>query len=797
MIVNNILRSGIIILTLITSGISQVYSQGIREIIQKLNLYIQKYPEEIVYIQTDRSNYSPGEIIWFKAYIIQDIGTRRDSLSRNLFIELVDIDTNQIAKRVFLIDKNLSSGSILIPEMATTGKYKLIAYTSWMKNTPIDRVFSKDIVIENENRNAFTISITLKDTIYLPNTTLKANLEFRDKDQLPVSASFAYRLTGIKGTIFESEGKTDKSGNAEVSTTLPAFEAQDNLRLLVDSKRNNTNSSSGIVIPTPDNYIDVKFYPEGGLLLYGAESRIAFRAFNIADRPVDFKGEIITAQGKLVKDIESTYMGIGSFRLNPVKGETYYLKITSPSSISKTFMLPAPRISGAIMSVDIKTPEALTLNFIQLNKPGQVYNFIAQMKGKVYWSESMEVTDQAKLSIPLENFPSGIAEITAFDASGNLSSKRLVFINENKKLNIDVKTDIPQYGRKSKVTLSISVSDEKGNPVEAELSLAAINKELNNLTENNNIFSYLNLKSNLLGYIPIPQGFFVKHEFPEDVIDNLLIPNFFSRFTWQAVIRTKESDPSYSKIDDDNDKLIYSDFDKNDAAYITRELINDLMSPGKYYIVQEKNDMQKILNPRKQGMQKKTGYDPGTNIMDLIYTIKPYSLMIDEIIFSGVGINSINFAGGAGIVIDGVYTGTKPSVLTSLAITEIEKINVYTNPIDIQRFTGLNSMGIIEVLTKRGDSSDKTPEPEKLTTNSGIPPANSQNPANENLLTWKQSKSGSLKTIYWNASVKTDKTGQATITYLNRDVPSEVAITVEGRASSGLVGSSNKSYIVK
>ena len=145
------------------------------------------------------------------------------------------------------------------------------------------------------------IDIQLKDTISHPDSQLTAYLKFKDKDSLAVSTTFSYRLTGTKGTIYSGNGKTDKAGNALVSVALPGFGAQDNLELLIDASYKRAIVSSGIVVPTPDNYLQVQFYPESGGLIYGIESKIVFRGLNRADRPVDFKGEIITNEGEIVK----------------------------------------------------------------------------------------------------------------------------------------------------------------------------------------------------------------------------------------------------------------------------------------------------------------------------------------------------------------------------------------------------------------------------------------------------------------------------------------------------------------
>jgi hypothetical protein len=99
---------------------------------------------------------------------------------------------------------------------------------------------------------------------------------------------------------------------------------------------------------------------------------------------------------------------------------------------------------------------------------------------------------------------------------------------------------------------------------------------------------------------------------------------------------------------------------------------------------------------------KKHGYTPDQNIFDIIRQAKLYQLMGNKIIFASIGMNSFNYQDGALIVIDGIKVGTDTEILNSIPVTEIEQVNVYTNPSDIQRFTGLNSSGVVEIITKKG-----------------------------------------------------------------------------------------------
>jgi hypothetical protein len=100
----------------------------------------------------------------------------------------------------------------------------------------------------------------------------------------------------------------------------------------------------------------------------------------------------------------------------------------------------------------------------------------------------------------------------------------------------------------------------------------------------------------------------------------------------------------------------------------------------------------------------KTMLESGSSIMDVIKSIKPYSMVNGQIVFSGM-INSLNFQSGALIVIDGQKMGTQADALNNISPYDIDKINVSTDPMEILRYSGLNNVGLIEITTKRGGES--------------------------------------------------------------------------------------------
>ncbi|MFO7370540.1 MAG: hypothetical protein R6X09_09750 [Bacteroidales bacterium] len=775
----------------------RVHAQVSNEIMGKLNLFMEKYPEESVYLQTDRSVYSPDETLWFKTWITGDPGSESQIRSHYLFVSMIDKDSNEVINHILPFTGNELNGNILIPSMLNAGYYKLIAYTSWMKNTPSNRIFEKDIFITDQRDQDLSVNIQFSDMIIKPGSDIRAAFTTTRKESDPVSAPFSYELVSGNNILASGNGKTSKSGKASINLPMPEYKENEALKLNVTATYKNKDIATGIVIPTADNYLNVMFYPEGGALISNVDTKIAFRSFNLADRPVDFSGEIYTSEHQFIKKVSSTYKGAGSFTLSPEKGQAYYLKITHPAGITKTFSLPVARRSGLAMRVEGITADTLTMSAEQTGVLPNTYYFIGQMKGQVYWMETKRTSGLTTIKVPIADFPAGVAEFTAFDSLKNLLAKRLVYINKNKKLHIAVKPGKQVYTPREEVSISIEVTDEKGLPVAAELAIAAAVSETDTLPDNPGFLAYTSLKSDLIGYLPTPDYYIAENPHSESALDNLLIANTFKRFTWRSVFNTNLQSPVFSTLEENGMPIPTIDYERKLAVYFAEALNSMSHAPGKPYNIFPENNMYAIQNPGSSNKQAGTDYSKKKDVPDIIYSIRPYKLVNGKIQFLNSGISSFGNQEGAGIAIDGVYMGTDPAVFNSLIPRDIMRVNISTEPIDIQKYTGLNNVGIIEIFTK-SDQSEKSkakadrPEKPQVNLNEAF-----RSPFYESGTNKNKSEKDQRKTLYWDPRVNVGPSGTAVIRFFNGDIAAPVCITVEGRsADSGnmLIGTGTANY---
>ena len=103
-------------------------------------------------IITDRELYYPGEVVWFKTIIQYELPALRDSLSRVLYVELLNNRGHILKTFTSPIYNGGGTGNFKLPRTLESGIYAIRAYTSWMLNygSPI---LQKPIAVLDYNVN--------------------------------------------------------------------------------------------------------------------------------------------------------------------------------------------------------------------------------------------------------------------------------------------------------------------------------------------------------------------------------------------------------------------------------------------------------------------------------------------------------------------------------------------------------------------------------------------------------------------------------------------------------------------
>jgi hypothetical protein len=185
------------------------------------NLYPRCFPVddslriiEKVYLHLDRESYYPGDDIWFKAYLIDASESLLSSNSINLHVELISPGLRIIDSRIIRLDNGLGNGDFHLSEKLQSGKYKLRAYTNYMRNFGDQLFFNKDITIINSSDGAKAFS----DTVYYDRN--KPDITFFPEGGSlveNVTSNVAFKALDYNGTGQEVSGEIYSSTGEKVT----------------------------------------------------------------------------------------------------------------------------------------------------------------------------------------------------------------------------------------------------------------------------------------------------------------------------------------------------------------------------------------------------------------------------------------------------------------------------------------------------------------------------------------------------------------------------------------------------
>jgi hypothetical protein len=298
------------------------------------------------------------------------------------------------------------------------------------------------------------------------------------------------------------------------------------------------------------NPILAQFFPEGGDLVYGLRSKVAFQATNPLGKGIDFSGIITNAQNDTLLTFRPTKYGIGNFTFTPNDGNSYKAVLIDGLGNSRSFNLPLPKPTGYVIDVRDSTTDLLMINVTADNQTVQssptIY-YVIHARQIISSAGSRELgSPKTAILIPKRELKEGISHITIFDASLKPVCERLYFKLSEKKLNIAVKANQNEYGIRRKVLLDISVQNDSATIRGTSLSVAIVKSDSLHANLAGNIFNYLWLSSDLRGDVEDPAYYMAANsQEVSAALDNLMLTHGWRRFNWADVLSNKKSEPVF------------------------------------------------------------------------------------------------------------------------------------------------------------------------------------------------------------------------------------------------------------
>ncbi|MBD1395016.1 carboxypeptidase regulatory-like domain-containing protein [Mucilaginibacter glaciei] len=530
-----------------TSAFAQRDTVGLTTILDKTTKYAAAFPIEKVYLHFDKPYYAATDTIWFKAYVTIEKHLP-SALSKIVYIDIANSQDTIVKEVKLSVVNGFAMGSIVLtPGAYPEGNYHLRAYTGWMRNSDPEYFFNKNLVIGNPVDNAVSTNISFNTAMVNKRIRINASISYKDPGEAPLAnKKITWTATAVNGDeLGKGKGNTDANGlfNLDFTGDNASVLQSAILTTIID-----TGSRKPVLkmfpLKTAAGIKDVQFFPEGGDLLVGVRSKVAFKAIGTNGLGLNVKGNITDNTGAEVAAISTQHLGMGVFALSPEDGKSYKANITFADGTKTTYDLPRIRPAGITMALFNTDPATVTLK-ISANAPyftnnqNKQYYIIAQTGGTILFAAQTKL-DAAVYSSAIQKskFPTGIVQFTLFTATGVPVSERIVFIQNNDAMNLTVTADKKIYNTRQNVKMVVNAKS-KTLPVMGNFSVAVIDEGKVPFDENNEttILSNLLLSSELKGYVEKPNYYFLaKNTNAADDLDVLMLTQGYRRISYSNIL---------------------------------------------------------------------------------------------------------------------------------------------------------------------------------------------------------------------------------------------------------------------
>lgn len=503
-----------------------------------------EFPTEKVHLHFDKNTYTLGEDIWFSAYLTAG-GTQVPSpLSKTLYVDLFDGDGDLLGQKKILIEDGFGHGDFKLPDFGSEGIYRIKAYTAWMENYGEEYFFSHNITIHDASNTSFFPNIKFEEKV-VSNGEVRhtVNLDVLNSNGQPLAGeSIRIKVIGDGEQLSEREINLNSQGQVSFSFNIPNQPYKSQWLELNYLENGEYGISKKVKIPYSFQLADIQFLPEGGHLVNGLKSNIAFKGIYPDGSPVELEGEVLGLAESL--KFKTFFGGMGKFEFTPEKGKSYEVKVfDTQSKESKIISLPNSEEKGLVVQVLTNPSLAYFTVFIQGNYEGDDLILVSHTRGMINYMVRGGLNNGIwGARIPKDNIFSGINQITVLNQSGKTILERLVFHQqENSFINLVVeKTN--SISSRSLVKLEID-SKLAETHVGGNFSVSITDADQVNSSYASSIFSNLLLTSDLKGDIYQPAYYFKdKNEETLQALDLVMMTNGWTRVNWADVFDEKYPD---------------------------------------------------------------------------------------------------------------------------------------------------------------------------------------------------------------------------------------------------------------
>lgn len=474
---HNYIKNILFVITLSVLFLADSYAQSPDTIFARYFRYAQNfadaYPREKVSLHFDNTSYYLGDTIWFKAYAVTAEQNLPATISKPLYVELLDQLGNVVERQIIQLTDGEGHGQIALNNTFFTGYYEMRAYTKWMLAFDHPSCFSR---------------------------------------VLPV---YRKRLS-----------------DEEAPRSIATYRMDDSMKQRPKDK---------------EKKFTVRFFPEGGQLVQGISSTVAFEATSRDKGAADVEGTIFSPSGEELTHIRTLHDGMGYFEYTP--GEKAGTAKIDYEGSTYHFDLPKALPRGYVLHVDNRREMVdITVTRSSQAMEDTLAVFVSS-QGRPYKCMTLDFEDgpDCRFQIPAKELPGGVQQISLVNLQGETLCERFCYVMPRSSMLLACKTDRSLYRPFEPVTCRIKVRDPLNRPVQANLSVSIRNGVESDFREyDHSIYTDLLLVSDLKGYIHQPGFYFADHSAERfKMLDVLLLVRGWRKYDLSQLIGRRSFLPRY------------------------------------------------------------------------------------------------------------------------------------------------------------------------------------------------------------------------------------------------------------
>lgn len=440
---------------------------------EKLWAYLQENPTTCLYVHTDKNIYSPTEKIWFKAYTLA--GTVVDS--KVLYVRLADDKKQVVAKAEFLMYDIRSHGDLPIPDTLKDGNYFFYAYTDRMLNFSEKDAFVQPIVIRRNKKRWQAEAYVIDSTHLKRGGNVEVLVRLKQDNEFVKDIKGKYQLLDGDKLIRQRGFATNNIGEAYMSFTYPDLADDHSLTANIVFENETNYEQIRLYLRHEGNQLKAEFYPEGGHFVEGVRNNMAIAVTDINHNAV-CNNQVVFKNNQQVIDTATTNIsGIADFTFVPLANDNYTVELNNYGTKQILPFKPVLEAHGYTINV-VPTKDGNYQAIVTNKGVKEQYLLTVRSFDEVLWSKQLTIADKATqtIDIPVNTYEKQLLSFDILDANGNILAQRMMQTTQVNNYNVLIKTNSSSYGTRKRVNADITITDKEGRPVDANFSIAVVEK---------------------------------------------------------------------------------------------------------------------------------------------------------------------------------------------------------------------------------------------------------------------------------------------------------------------------------